>query len=481
MQPIEGLPLSHTASDSNSRSGHQASLRRSSVLHCWLCVLLAGFLAMILFSAQVDAGDWPEFRGPNGQGHAVNAQIPLKWDDSTNITWKTPIPGIAWSSPVLANGRIYLTTAETQEIPESTTKPADSDDSKGKEEKPAPEKEIHLGVCCVEMSTGKILWKKHFATHTTNVEMHKKNSHASPTPILDGNSLYVHFGPHGTGCLTLDGEIVWSTKLDYAPQHGNGGSPALAGDNLIYCCDGTDLQYCIALSKKTGEVKWKHARNVDVKRGFSFSTPLVITVNGQEQAICPGSGAVIAYAPNSGEEIWRLRYGEGYSVIPRPVYGNGLVYICTGYGKPKLLAIDPTGIGDVTDTHLKWTTDKQAPHSPSLLLVDNLLFFVSDKGIARCVDATTGDQHWEERLGGNYSASPLFAAGRVYFQDETGTATVIAASSTFEVLSKNTLNPDERTFASYAISDNTIFLRSENHLYRIETPKTALSHRELQK
>ncbi|WP_437191641.1 PQQ-binding-like beta-propeller repeat protein [Planctomicrobium sp. SH527] len=438
---------------------------------------------MILFSAQVEAGDWPEFRGPNGQGHAVNAAIPLNWDDSTNITWKQPIPGVAWSSPVLANGRIYLTIAETRDIPESDKKPADAETNKASEKEAnkeasegegkaaAPEKEIRLGICCVEMSTGKLLWKRDFATHTTNVEMHKKNSHASPTPILEGDALYVHFGPHGTARLTLDGDIVWSTKLDYAPQHGNGGSPALAGDNLIYCCDGTDLQYCIALSKKTGEVIWKHARDVDVKRGFSFCTPLVITVNGQEQAICPGSGAVIAYSPSTGEEIWRLRYGEGYSVIPRPVYGNGLVYICTGYGKPKLLAIDPTGTGDVTETHLKWTTEKQVPHSPSLLLVDNLLFFVSDKGIARCVDATTGDQHWEERLGGNYSASPLYAAGRVYFQDETGTATVIAASDKFEVLSKNILNPDERTFASYAICDNSLFLRSEKHLYRIETPK----------
>ncbi len=427
------------------------SQNRRFVLCCWLCAALSGLLAVLLMASESRADDWPEFRGPQGQGHAGGANFPLKWDESTNITWKRPVKGIAWSSPVIVKDRIYLTT--------STVTKGEGENDKG---------EVILGAVCLNAKTGEQIWEKTVLQHPTNVQIHKKNSHASPTPIVEGDGLYLHFGSNGTARLTLDGNVVWKRVLDYEPQHGNGGSPALAGDVLIICCDGTDQQYVIGLDKKTGETRWKENRSFTASKGFSFSTPLLITVNGQQQAICPGSGGVIAYEPQTGKEIWKASYGEGYSVIPRPVYGNGLVYVCSGYNKPKLFAIDPTGTGDVTATHIRWETDKQVPHSPSLLLVDKLLFFVSDKGIARCVDAVTGEEHWQQRLGGNFSASPLLLENRVYFQDEQGHTTVIAASPKFEVLAESQLDKDERTFASYAIADNAIFLRSENHLYRIE-------------
>lgn len=427
--------------------------KRAATLHCWLCVVVSGMLAMILFSAVAQA-DWPEFRGPDGQGHATGA-VPLQWDESTNIKWKQALPGVAWSSPVIVNGRIYLTTAVAQ--------PTEGDDKKTTL--------VDLGVLCLDEATGNVLWEKNILQHTADVEIHKKNSHASPTPIIEGDALYVHFGSNGTARLKLNGDIVWTAKLDYAPQHGNGGSPAIAGDVLVICCDGTDVQYVVGMEKATGKVRWKRTRETEPSKGFSFCTPLVLTINGRPQAVCPGSDVVSAYDPATGDEIWKVRYEGGFSVTPRPVYGNGLVYVCTGFMKPILLAIDPTGTGDVTESHVKWKTDRQVPHSPSLLLVDKLLFFVSDKGIARCVDAVTGEEHWEERLGGNFSASPILAGGRVYFQDEEGTATVVAASPKYEVLAKNQLSKDERTFASYAVDGDALFLRSEKHLYRIEGAK----------
>jgi outer membrane protein assembly factor BamB len=404
-------------------------------------------LILLLGIAVSARSDWPQFRGPDGQGHATG-KLPLHWGSADHIVWKTSVPGLAWSSPVIAQGRIFLTTATDQ----------------GNAENPA----VDLGVACLDEKTGKELWRKTLFSQLGKVEMHKKNSHASPTPIIDGDDLYVHFGPHGTARLTRNGDIVWKTSLEYLPTHGNGGSPALAKDLLIICCDGHDEQYVVGIETKTGRVRWKTPRGTTPEKGFSFGTPLVLEINGRQQAVCPGSDAVFAYDPATGKEIWHADYPGGYSVVPRPVYGNGLVYICTGYNKPKLLAIDPTGTGDVTETHIRWTTEKQVPHTPSLLLMGKNLFFVSDKGIACCVDALTGESHWQERLGGNYSASPLGADGRVYFQDENGTAIVVAADAKFQELARNHLPEDERTFASYAIDKDALFLRSEKHLYRIE-------------
>ena len=404
------------------------------------------------------AGEWPEFRGPTGQGHADHEQIPLTWSASQNVTWKQPIPGLAWSSPVIHAGRIYLTTAI-----DATPAGADRKDNLT----------IELGAICLDEKTGKTLWQKKLFTQQGDVEFHNKNSHASPTPIVHQEALYVHYGPHGTARLTLAGEVVWTQTLPYLPTHGNGGSPALAGEVLVICCDGHDEQYAVGLETSTGRIRWKTDREIESRRGFSFGTPLVIEVNGQPQAICPASDAVYAYAPATGEEIWRVQYPNGYSVTPRPVYGNGLLYVCTGFERPSLFAIDPTGRGDLTETHVRWRTNKNVPHSASPLLVDKNLFFVADKGIARCVDALTGEDHWQERLGGNYSASPLYANGRVYFQDENGECIVVAASSTYQELARNQLVEDERTFASYAVSDGALFIRSEHHLFRIEDEKTA--------
>lgn len=388
------------------------------------------------------AADWPQFRGPDGCGHAAAAKVPLTWSETENVAWKTPLDGLAWSSPAVSGGRAYVTTA----VPDGES--------------------ISLRLVCLDTATGKIAFDQELFRQAAK-PIHKKNSHASPTPLVADGHVYVHFGPHGTACTALDGTEMWKTKLEYSPVHGNGGSPALAGDVLVICCDGGDRQFVVGLDRKNGAEKWRTPRDTKPKKGFSFSTPLVIEAGGKTQAVCPGSDAVFAYDPATGREIWRVNYPDGYSVTPRPVFGAGLVFVSSGYDKPVLYAIDPTGSGDVTETHVKWRMDRGAPHTPSALVVGDELYCVADNGVACCLDARTGREHWRQRIGGNHSASPLHAAGRIYFQDENGEAVVVKAGTTFEELARNKLDDSARTFASYAVVDDSFLVRSEKAIYRI--------------
>jgi outer membrane protein assembly factor BamB len=396
----------------------------------------------------VHAEDWPEFRGPTGQGLVREGGLPTAWGPSKNVVWKQSIPGAGWSSPVVVEGRIYLTTSVPVEN--------------------SPTRDQSLRALCLDAKSGRTLWDREVMRENgaTAPGIHGKNSHASPTPLVYGGRLYVHFGHQGTACLDLAGKVLWrNTSLGYAPVHGNGGSPILVGDALVFSGDGADKQFLAALDRNTGKVLWKTDRNNEADRKFSFSTPLLITVAGKQQIISPASGMVGAYDPRTGREIWRVRY-EGYSVIPRPVFGHGLVYICTGYNTPSLLAIRPDGQGDVTRTHVAWTVRRHAPHTPSPLLVGDELYLVSDWGIASCLDAKTGHVHWQERLGGAYSASPVHAGDKIYFQSEDGVGTVLKAGRRFEVVAKNAM--EERTLASYAAVNGALFLRTAKHLYRIE-------------
>ena len=395
------------------------------------------------------AGDWPQFRGPDRQGHSTETGLATTWSATENVVWKSEVPGNGWSSPVVVDGKIYLTSAVRRE----GGSPADVD----------------LTVLCLEASTGDTLWSavvfQQDADSTKKI--HGKNSHASPTPLIDGDRIYVHFGTKGTACLDLAGKVLWrNSQIEYDPRHGNGGSPVLVDNVLIVSCDGLDVQFVIGLDARTGGVRWKKDRPaVSTKSTFSFTTPLVITVAGRKQVVSPATNQVLAYDPADGSPIWKVEY-NGFSVIPRPVYGHGMVFICTGYGRPSLLAIDPTGTGDVTDTHVKWKADRAVPHTPSLLLIDRELYLISDKGVASCLDATTGSVHWTERVGGNFSASPVFADGKIYLQSEQGDTTVIRPGTTYDELAKNSLG--ERTLASFAIADSALFIRTESALYRID-------------
>ncbi len=415
----------------------------AAVLRSLLIVVLS------LSGAGVAAADWPQFRGPTGQGLFTGAQLPLQWSGKQNVVWKQPLPGRGWSSPIVQAGRIYLTTA----VPGHNV--AGKDQS--------------LRALCLDADTGKIIWDREVFSQlgAKAPRIHTKNSHASPSPLTDGQRLFVHFGHQGTACLDLAGNILWKkTDLAYRPVHGNAGSPILVDNALVYSCDGGDQQFLIALESQTGKVLWKTPRNSPATKKFSFSTPLLITVKGQQQIVSPGSDVVCAFEAKSGQEVWRVRY-DGYSVVPRPVFGHGLVFVCTGYETPSLLAIRPEGQGDVTNTHVAWSTRKAVPHNSSPLLVGTELFLVSDFGIASCLDAKTGKVHWQERVGGEFAASPLFACGRVYFQSEEGECVVVKADRQLVELARNLL--DERTLASFAALEGTLFIRTEKHLYRIGT------------
>jgi outer membrane protein assembly factor BamB len=407
---------------------------------------LAATLILVLTTA-AQAADWPEFRGPTGQGIVTADQVPLAWNPEKNIAWKVAVPGSGWSSPVVVAERIYLTTA----IP--------------------PEKEgqgvLSLRALCFDSRTGRLLWQQEvFRPAADRVpRIHNKNSQASPTPLVAGERLFVHFGHLGTACLNLQGEILWrNTDLTYEPVHGNGGTPVLVEGLLVFSCDGGDQAFVVALDCLTGQLKWRTERGNKPVKKFSFSTPLVITVGQQKQVVSPGSEAVVAYEASSGKEIWRVRT-RGYSVIPRPVAGHGLVYICTGYDSPTLLAIRPDGHGDVTETHVAWSTRRGVPHTASLLLSGEELFMVSDAGLASCLDARTGKVHWQERIGGPFSASPILVDGKVYFLNEEGMTTVVRAALKYEVLARNDLK--ERTLASFAVVPGKLIVRTEKSLFCI--------------
>jgi outer membrane protein assembly factor BamB len=399
---------------------------------------LALSILLVLLECAASA-DWPQFRGPTGQGHSTEHGLPLEWSESRNVAWKTPVPGRGWSSPVVADGRVWITTS-------------------------TKDKGASLRALAFDAETGREVVNVELF-HLRSADLtNAKNSHASPTPIVEGDRVYVHFGAQGTAALTTSGELIWKTRLSYESQHGNGGSPVLYGDLLIVNCDGSDDAFVAALDKRTGKTRWRTARRQPFDQ--AYSTPLVIRVGERDEVVSVGAYRAAAYDPQSGKEIWRVSYADGFSNVPSPVYGHGLVFIATGFQQPSLLAVRVDGAGDVTKTHVAWTLRRGAPLTPSPLLVGDELYVVNDGGIASCLDAKSGEARWIQRLGGgDYSASPLFADGRIYFLSERGVATVIAPGKEFRRLATNTLEGD--TLASMAASGGSIFIRSDSHLYRI--------------
>ena len=399
------------------------------------------------FCATAAETEWPQFRGPAGQGISAATGIPVEWGATENVAWKVEIPGKGWSSPVLSHGRLYLTTA--------------LGDAKGGD--------VTLHALCLDAADGHTIWDTELfrPEPESAAAMHRKNSLASGTPIVTADRLFVHFGHMGTAALDLSGKVIWrQTDLKYVPVHGNGGSPILVDGTLVFSSDGKENPMVVALDAATGKVRWTTPRNSPAKKPFSFSTPLAIKVGDTTQIISPGSGLVGGYDLRDGHEIWRVGYGEGYSVVPRPVFEHGLLFVSSSFDKPVLYAIKPAGAkGDVTETNVAWTIPKAVPHSASVLVLGDELYFVSDAGIASCADARTGEVHWTERLGGGFSASPIAAEGRIYFQNETGTGFVLKAGKDYDLLAKNELG--EPTLASYAIADGALFIRSEKYLRKI--------------
>lgn len=411
--------------------------------------LAAALISAFCFPISAFPEDWPEFRGPTKQGTSTATGLPTEWSPTKNVVWKAGLPGRAWSSPIVSGDRIFLTNAV------------------GAKDSTDPHDTFSLRVLALNAVDGKLIWDTEvFKIEQPHMQgVHGKNSYASPTPVFEDGRIYAHFGHFGTACVDENGKLVWkSNALTYKPVHGNGGCPVLVDDLLIYNADAAEAPCIAALDKASGNLRWKVERVSDAQKKFSFCTPLVIEVNGAKQLISPGSNVVCALNPKDGSEIWRVRY-DGYSVVPRPVFGHGLVFTSTGFDHASALAIRPDGRGDVTDTHVAWKLDKGSPLTPSMLLIGDDLYMVSDQGIVSCVDAKSGTVHWQERVSRSTSASPLFADGKIYIQDELGSGYVLKPGHTLQLLAKNDLG--DKSLASPAVWQNKLLIRTQTALWCI--------------
>jgi outer membrane protein assembly factor BamB len=384
------------------------------------------------------AQDWPAFRGPGGEGHSSELGLPVEWSETKNVLWKTAVAGLGWSSPVVVGARVWLTSS-------------------------VEDRDLTLRALAFDVETGREVVNVEVFRLKRPRDINPKNSFASPTPVIDGDRVYVHFGADGTAALTTTGAIVWKTKFPYESQHGAGGSPVIYRDLLIFSCDGHDAAFVVALDKETGKVRWKTNRRQPADQ--AYTTPLVIRVGDRDQLVSVGAFRATAYDPLTGKEIWRVSYDDGFSNVPRPVYGHGLVFIATGFQQPTVIAVRPDGAGDVTRTHVAWTLRRGAPLTPSPLLVGDELYLLTDAGIATCLDARTGTIHWQMRLGGTYSASPVFADQRIYFLGEHGAAMAIMPGKEFRRVGNSML--DGAMLASMAVAQQSLFIRTNSHLYRI--------------
>lgn len=396
----------------------------------------------ILTMCVLMAGDWPQFRGANSDGHYTGPATPLEWSETKNVAWKTNINGLGWSSPAVVDGRIFLTTAVPQ--------------GEG----------LSFRALALDADSGKILWDRKVRAVEQTPAIHPKNSHASPTPIVRDGSVFVHFGAQGMARLSAaDGEVQWTCfELDYPPLHGNGGSPMLHDGKLVIVCDGSKNPFVAGIDAKTGDVAWKTPRSVPARLTHSFVTPTVTVIAGKAQVLAPGPDHMAAYDLHTGKELWQVK-APGWSVVPQPAIGHGMVIYNHDYDHPELMAVKLGGSGDVTESHVVWRMKRGAPSTPSPLLVDDELYIVSDKGIATCLNAKTGETHWTERVGGNYSASPVMANGRVLLLSEDGLATWVKAGQEFEMLGQNEI--PGRTFATPAFVDGAMYLRTDAALYKI--------------
>ncbi len=413
------------------------------------------FCLSVLFARLARCGEnWTSYRGPTDQGHSDSAGLPTRWSERENVVWKTPIEGKAWSSPVIWGDRIWLTTA--------------SEDG------------TELSAISIDKNSGKIVVTRRQTVAGPQYCI-PFNSYASPSPVIEEGRVYVSFGSPYNACLDSNsGEVIWE-RTDFVCNHfrGAGSSPFLYKDLLILHFDGSDRQYVVALDKRTGKTLWKTDRTMDYQDLDSatgkptrdgdfrkaFSTPVIADVHGKPVLISLGSMALYGYEPETGKELWRVESLGSHSGAGRPVTGHGLVFATMGHSAA-VWAVRPDGRGVVTESHVLWKYPSASPKRPSMLLVGDWLFFVDSSGVAVCLEAKTGKELWKHRLGGNFSASPIVAAGRIYFFDENGKSTIIEAAPKYREIAVNRL--DDGFMASPAVSGSALYLRTKKALYRIE-------------
>ena len=424
-------------------------------------VMRLTLLAFVIVSCQLACAQdepWNQFRGPRGDGTSKAVGLPVTFaEGSPEIVWKTPVPGRAWSSPVIWGNQIWLTNAP--EIQNLTP------------EKPKLEKPLVLSAVCIDFDSGKVIHDVKLFEVEKPQFTHATNSYGSPTPYLEEGRVYIHFGAYGTACLdSKTGKKIWERRdLECDHWRGPGSSPVVYGGLLYLTFDGYDVQYITALDKLTGQTVWKKDRNVDFgttdgDAKKAYSTPILIQEAGRDLLVSPFASATIAYDPKTGEPVWTVRHG-GMNAAGRPLFGNGLLYISTADGPNPLVAVAPQGKGDITDK-IVWRTNKSVPKRPSQLLIGDLLFMMNDGGVASCLDAKTSNEIWTRRLPGEYWASPIYADGLIYCFSQSGTIPVLKAGRDYELVAENKL--DSGFVASPAVAGKSLVLRSKTHLYRIE-------------
>jgi outer membrane protein assembly factor BamB len=413
----------------------------------------AAYVAALALNLAPLAADeyWNQFRGPQGNGHASGAaKVPIEWSETKNVKWKTPLDGKAWASPVIWKDQVWLANATPD----------------GKK----------LSAVCLNLDSGKVIHDLlvfELENPQSLGDAKLKNSYASGTPVIEEGRIYLHYGAHGTACLdTKTGKAIWARQdLPCNHHRGPGSSPIVWNDLLILTFDGFDLQYLVALDKRTGQTVWKTDRNIDYGTDNgdvmkAYSTPQVFDVGGQLQLVSPSAGACVAYDPASGKELWRVRSG-GMNASCRPIMGHGLVFMSTAdAGGFSLFAARPDGRGDITASHVEWKTKKGAPRYTSPILVGDLLFTATDREVIACLDPKTGNDLWQKRAGGTFTASPIYAGGHLYFCNEEGATFVVKPGPEYELAATNVL-PDG-CLASPAVSGNALILRTKTAVYRME-------------
>lgn len=423
--------------------------------------------ALLILSTAAHAGNWPEWRGPSAQGHASAAGLPETWSETSNVAWKTALPGRGHSTPVMWGDQIWLTTAlETAATADEAKKRLATNTG---DQPLTVLGSVSLRAVCVDRSSGKILHDIELLNVKDPQWAHQLNSYASPSPVLEEGRLYAHFGSFGTVALdTKTLKVLWKNQeLRVMHENGPGSTAVLHGDRLIAHFDGSDSQFIAAFDKNTGKVAWKTLRSGEMdprpQQRKAYGTPLVATINGQPQVISSAANNIYGYDPQTGAELWKVHYGElGFSMSTVPVVDEQQIYFSTAYGKSAVVALKYAGL---KTPEVAWRNNKNAPKMCSPVLHGGLIFYVDDGGIVSCVDTKTGEAYYRERIGGKYSASPILADGKLYFCSREGVVTIMNAAKEFKILAQNTM--DGAIMASPIADGGALFIRTDKALYKI--------------
>lgn len=431
-------------------------------------IRLSPLLSLLLLASAFATENWPEWRGPDGQGRCTSEALPTSWSETQGVTWKTPLPGRGHSTPVIWGDKIWLTTAlEKPATPEETERRLKANTG---DQPLTVLSSVSLRAICIDKNSGRTIQDFELLNVKEPQWVHQLNSYASPSPIIEEGRLYAHFGALGTACLdTNTGKLLWTNEaIQIMHENGPGSTPVLWENLLIIHFDGSDQQFIAAIDKNTGKLAWKTPRSGEMdprpQQRKAYGTPLVVNMNGKPTIVSPAANWVYGYEPATGKELWKLPYeGLGFSMSVRPVADGEQVYFSTSYGKSQIIAIKYAGLNA---PQIAWRNNKNAPKMSSPVVANDLLFCIDDGGIVSCIDTKTGENLYRERLGGKFSASPIVANNKLYFTSREGVTTIIPASREFKIESKNTL--DGNIMASPIAAGRSLFLRTDNALYRID-------------